>query len=285
MSTSGSGALNPLVPVVNQGNTYLNGCRLTWVSTTSFTVGIGQCRDSTDTTDILMGSTFFPASGAGASPSFTTASVAVTVKTTVSGVGGVDVSTITASKLYSVFAVGDSRGFNTGSAVISLAVPTAGPSLPAGYDCWRYIGSVAVDSGSHFYPFQQTGAQVSRTMWYDSGTLDGTHVGLAIPSSATAASQTLATIGTLTIVVPQTALEVMIYAGLIANAAADSLWLTPKGFVGPATGFASPAAATMKSLLRVPCAFNTTPLVEIDYATSSATATVSFTCPGYVDQL
>ncbi len=124
-------------------------------------------------------------------------------------------------------------------------------------------------------------------MWYDSGTLDGTHVGLAIPSSATAASQTLATIGVLTTLIPQTALEVMVYAGLIANAAADSLWLTPKGFTAAVTGFAVPATSTMKSLLRCPCALNggSPNIMEIDYATSSATATVSFTLPGYVDQL
>ncbi len=286
MTTSGSGSLNPLGPVVNQGNPYINGMRLTWVSTTTFTVGAGQVRDSSNTTDILMGTTLFPATGSGGTNSLST-SAAVTITTTVSGVGGLDVGTITASKLYSVFAIGDSRGFNAGSAVFSLAVPTAGPHLPLGYDSWRYIGSVAVDSGSHFIPFLQTGAQALRSMWYDSGTLDGTHVGLAIPSSATAASQTLATIGVLTTIVPQTVLEVMVYAGLIANAAADSLWLTPKGFTAAVTGFASPAASTMKSLLRVPAAFNggTPNIVEIDYATSSATATVSFTCPGYVDQL
>ncbi len=285
-TTTGTVALTPLTPVANLGNRYINGCKLTWVSTTSFTVGAGFCRDSTDVADITVGYNVY--ANANQSNQFVSSEpVAVTVLTTASGAGGLDVGTITASKLYSVFVVGDSRGFNAGSAVISLAVPTTGPRLPSGYDCWRYVGSVAVDSGSHFYPFVQTGAQALKTMWYDSGTLDGTHVGLAIPSSATAASQTLATIGVLTIVVPQTALEVMVYAGLIANAAADSLWLTPKGFTAAVTGFAAPAASTMKSLLRVPCAFNgaSPNIVEIDYATSSATATVSFTCPGYVDQL
>ena len=258
--------------------------RLTYVSTTTFTVGAGQVRDSSNSTDILMGATLFPASGAGGTI-LKSGSAAVTVSISLNGAGGLDVGTIAANKLYSVFAIGDSRGFNSGSAVISLAVPTTGPSLPLGYDSWRYIGSVQINNSTNVTIFKQTGAQALRTMWYDSGTLDGTHVGLAIPSSATAASQTLATIGVLTTIVSQTILEVMIYAGLIANAAADSLWLTPKGFVAAATGFASPAASTMKSLLRVPAAFNSTPVVEIDYATSTATATVSFTCPGYVDQL
>ncbi len=284
MSTSGTSPLAPLTPVVNQGNTYLNGMRLTYVSTTTFTAGAGQCRDQSDVCDILMGATLFPASGAGSS-NLPSSSAAVTVSIAINGAGGLDIGTIAANKLYSVFAIGDSRGFKAGSAVISLAVPTTGPALPLGYDSWRYIGSVQINNSSNVTVFRQTGAQVNRTMWYDSGTLDGTHVGLAIPSSATAASQTLATIGVLTTLVPQTALEVMVYAGLIANAAADSLWLTPKGFTAAVTGFTAVAASTQKMLLRVPAAFNSTPLIEVDYATSSATATVSFTLPGYIDQL
>lgn len=286
MSTSGTGALAPSTPISNQASPYISGMRLSYTTTTTFTVGTGQVRDQSNTTDILMGATLLPSNGSGDTNTLSN-SVAVVVNIAVLGAGGIDIGTVAASKLYSVFAIGDSRGFNTGSAVISLAVPTTGPRLPLGYDSWRYIGSIGTDGSTHVRPFTQTGAQALRSMWYDSGTLDGTHVGLAIPSSATAASQTLATIGVLTTVVPQTALECMVYAGLVANAAADSLWLTPKGFTAAVTGFAAPAASTMKMVVRVPCALNggTPNIVEVDYATSSATATVSFTLPGYVDQL
>ncbi len=231
-----------------------------------------------------MGATLFPASGAG-SVNLPSSSAAVTVSIAASGAAGVDVGAVAANKLYSVFVIGDSRGFNAGSAVISLAAPTTGPALPLGYDCWRYVGCVQINNSTNVTVFRQTGAQALRTMWYDSGTLSGTTVGLAIPSSATAASQTLATIGVLTTLVPQTALEVMVYAGLVANAAGDSLLLTPKGLTAAVAGFAAPAASTMKQVVRVPAGFNSTPLIEVDYATSSATATVSFTLPGYVDQL
>lgn len=287
MTTSGSGSLIPSPMIVNQGYPSLSGMRLTYVSTTSFTVGSGQARDHLNVMDILMGNTLPMSSGPGGTNSISN-SAAVTVSISVKGAGGLDVGTIAASKLYSVFAIGDSRGFNAGSAVVSLAVPSVGPSLPLGYDSWRYIGSVATDASSHVRPFKQTGGQVNRTMWYDSGTLSTTTVGLAIPSSATAASQnTFATIGVLTTLVPQTALQTIIYASLLANAAGDSLWVAPFGAVGAFTGFASPAASTMKMSLFVPSAFNAagTPIVEIDYATSSATATVAFTLPGYVDQL
>ncbi len=297
MSTSGAGLLNPLTPVANLGNLYCNGCALTYLTATTMTVGAGQCRDSTDTTDLIVGATQYVNSVAESGSNAT--SVAVTINTALTGAGGVDLgggTAITASRMYAVFVIGDSRGFGAASALLSLepltatstASSAAVPSLPAGYDCYRYVGSVAMDSSRHIVAFMQTGAGLTRTIWYDSGTLDATHIGLAIPSSATAASQTLATIGVLSTIVPQKAIEVMIYGSLVANAAGDSLLLTPKGFTAAATGFRTNASGTVVGeVMRVPCNFNaaTPNIVEIDYATSSATATVAFTLPGYVDQL
>jgi hypothetical protein len=301
-ATAGS-AVNPNQPVVNLGNLYVNGMNLTYLTATTMTVGAGQCRDSTDSVDIIMGgnqysSTSNPGGEQGLNNPVT-ASSAVTINTALTGAGGVDIgggTLITASRMYAVFAIADSRGFNAGSAMLVLEPLTATstvstsavPSMPLGYDCYRYIGSVSMDSSKNIRAFQQTGSGLARTMWYDSGTLDATHIGLAIPSSATAASQTLATIGVLSTIVPQKAIEVMVYGSLVANAAGDSLLLTPKGFVGPATGFRTNASGTVVGqVMRVPCNFNagTPNIVEIDYATSSATATVAFTLPGYVDQL
>jgi len=308
MSTTGGTTgvvtpLNPLTPVANLGNQYINGMRLTYLTTTTFSVGIGACRDASGLTDIVMGTSIY--SYANESSEYVTPlPVAAVANLAVSGAGGIDVGTVTASKNYYVYAIGDSRGFKTASVVLSLtapvagvntggAIPTAvtlpvGPVMPMGYDCWRYIGSVAVNASSHVSVFKQTGAQALRTMWFDSGTLSETTVGLAIPSSATGASHnTFATIGVLTTLIPQTALEVMVYSTLLANAAGDALWLAPYGATGAYTGYASSAAAQGGQLLRVPCALNGagTPIMEVDYATSSATATVGFTLPGYIDQL
>lgn len=301
-ATAGS-AVNPQTPIANVGIRYINGCRLGYLTATTMAVTAGICRDSTDTVDIVMGGNQYSSAtnvaGEQGLNNPVSASALVTINTANTGAGGVDLgggTAITASRIYAVFAIGDSRGFNAGSALLSLAPLTAtstasalpAPHLPLGYDVYRYIGSVAMNSSKQIIAFQQTGSQTFRSMWYDSGTLDTTHVGLAIPSSATAASQTLATIGVLSTIVPQTALEVMIYASLVANAAGDALFLTPKGFVGPATSFRTNASGTVVGeVMRVPANFNSgTPnIIEIDYATSSATATVAFTLPGYIDQL
>ncbi len=305
MATSGvaGDAVNPASPIANIGTLYVNGMVLTYLTATTMTVGAGQCRDSTDTVDIIMGGNQYVSStnvsGAQGLNSPVSASSAVTINTALTGAGGVDLgggTAITASRMYAVFAIGDSRGYNSGSALLTLepltatstASSAAVPSLPAGYDVYRYIGSVAMNSSRQIVAFMQTGSGLTRTMWYDSGTLDATHIGLAIPSSATAASQTLATIGVLSTIVPQKAIEVMIYGSLVANAAGDSLLLTPKGFTAAATGFRTNASGTVVGqVMRVPCNFNagTPNIVEIDYATSSATATVAFTLPGYIDQL
>jgi hypothetical protein len=302
--TAGS-AVNPQVPVANLGNTYINGMRLLWLSTTSFSVGIGQARDSTDTVDIIMGGNqYSSASNPGAEQGLNTTpgvSAAVTVKTSVSGAGGVDVGTIAGSKNYSVFAIGDSRGFNSGSAVMSLAAPTVGPSLPLGYDCWRYVGSVSMDSTPHVRAFTQTGAQALRTIWYDGGTNPGNN-GVSIPSSGTGGSTTYVNLGVLTTLVPQTAMECIISTDLTPNSAGNAVYLAPPTIDNGTTATVGSMAALSAEVtghaqladLRCPCslpnatqiaALTITSVVTILYATTSSSDAVVFTLVGYVDQL
>ena len=280
MSTSGTGLLNPLTPIVNLGNLYINGQRLTWLSTTTFSVGAGQVRDSTDTVDIIMGASQYTNSSAESDSNPT--SVAVTVSVGVTGAGGIDVSTVTASSMYSVFAIGNSAGFLPGSVVISLVAPNAAPHLPTSvafngqtysYDCYRYIGSVSIDSGSHFRPFMQTGAQALRTIWYDPGTGPSTR-GIAIPSSPTTGSTTYVNVGVLTTLVPQAAVECLFDVDIIGSSAGDALWMAPATIdngttatVGSFTGV-STVAGTYHELAQLRCP------VSLPNATQQAALTI-----------
>lgn len=301
MSTSGSGPVNVNQPGNNQTNLYINGQRLSWTSTTTITVGAGMSRDSTDTVDILMGATLFGVTAPLANNNTVSQSVAVVVSTAVAGAGGLDVGTIAASTLYSVFAIGDSRGFKVGSAVISTAAPTVGPSLPTGYDVWRYIGSVATDSGSHFRPFMQTGGQNSRTVWYDPGTGASTK-GVTIPSSGTSGSTSFVNVGVLTTLVPQTALEAIYNVALTPNAANNAVFLSAptvdNGTTATVGAMASMSAAatgsaqvgTVRVPVSLPNAAQKTALtigavVTSLYATTAGTDSVAFLLNGYVDQL
>lgn len=301
MSTSGSGPVNPNQPGNNQTNLYINGQYLTWASTTTFTVGKGMCRDSTDTVDILMGATLFGVNAPVSNNNTVSESVVVTVDNTLSGAGGLDVGAVAASTMYSVFAIGASNGFKNGSAVISTAAPTVGPSLPLGYDVWRYIGSVSTDSSKHFRPFMQTGAQTLRTVWYDPGTGASTQ-GVTIPSSGTSGSTTFVNLGVLTTLVPQTALEAIYNVALTPNSANNLVFLSAPTIdngttatVGAmaclsAAATGSAQVANVRVPVSIPNATQRTALtigavVTTLYATTSASDSVVFLLHGYVDQL
>jgi len=317
--TSGTGQTLPNVPISNIGNLYLNGQRLSWTSTTSITVGSGQCRDQSDTVDIVMGGNLYTTSNSASgnagqpNPVAAAAPVVVSISSVWSATqAGLDVGTIAASTEYSVYAIGDSRGFNNGSAILSLVAPGStttvggvtfplGPHLPLGYDCWRYIGSISVNASSQVRKFTQTGAQALRTIWYDPGTGPSTK-GVVIPSSGTAGSTTYVNVGVFTSLIPQTALEVLLNVALTPNSANNAIFLAPatidNGTTATVGSVASISAAATGSAqvetVRVPVALpNATQQAALTignvvtslYATTSASDAVVFLLNGYVDQL
>lgn len=309
MTTSGSGALLPSSQIVNQGNPYINGMRLTYLTTTTFSVGAGQVRDQSNTTDILMGNTLLPGSGSGDTNSFGN-SAAVTISISKNGVGGLDVGTVAASTEYSVFAIGNSTGFLNGSAVVSLAAPTVGPTLPSAtasngltysYDCWRYIGSISVDGSSHIRKFTQTGAQALRTVWYDPGTGPST-AGVVIPSSATSSSTTYINAGVFTSLIPQTALEVILDVAFTPNSAGNVVYFAPATIDNGTTATLGSMAAlgaevtghAQTGVVRVPvslpnaaqiAALTIGNVVTALVASTSASDSMVLLLNGYVDQL
>ena len=257
--------INIPVPALSLG--YLDGLTLSNNATTPdeiVNVAQGQCRDSTGLYTLSLVNN-------------------ATVSNVVSGINGLDTGTVAVSTLYSIYIIGDSQGRNATGLILSTS-HTGSITFPSGYDIYRRLGSVRTDASSDNLLFKQTGTSRNRTMWIDSGTLGVTTTGFAIPSSATAASQALASIGVLTTLIPQSTLEVMIYSSLVANAAGDALMLAPYGFTGAVTMFRTNASGTVEGhVLRVPTGLNT--VQEVYYATSSATATVAFTFCGYVDSL
>lgn len=244
--------LSPLTPVANLGNLYMQGMYLTYATTTTFTVSKGQCRDTANLTDILLGTSEY--SYYNQSNEFVTPlPVAVTVNLAVSGAGGIDVGTVAASTLYNVYAIGDSKGFLNASVVLSTATdnlgtntggaqPTAvtlptGPTLPSAigsdgkvhqYDCFRYIGSISTNGSSQIRPFMQTGEYSStlRTMWYDPGTGPSTK-GVVIPSSGTGGSTSYVNVGVLTTLIPQSNVELILSVALTPNSANNVIYLAP----------------------------------------------------------
>lgn len=125
---------------------YVSNMDLVYATTTTLTVTAGMCRDQSNIYDIV-----------------------VPVNTTISfnnyGFNAIDQGTITASSLYTIYAIADGREFNPPGFVASLSNTI--PFLPAGYSVYRRIGQVAVGSGSTILDFYQFGTGTDRTYQYD----------------------------------------------------------------------------------------------------------------------
>jgi len=169
-------------PIVNAGAMYINGMRLAYASTTTFTVSQGLCRNSTNVNDINIGLPLNVAATQTGELPVDAGLGAVTVDITAAGAGGLDNGTIAASTFYAVHAIGDSFGIMPGSAMISTSVTD--PLLPAGYDMFRRIGFIKTDGSSHVLAFRQEGVTADRWMWWDVAIATGVTSG----SSATFAT-------------------------------------------------------------------------------------------------
>jgi hypothetical protein len=229
------------------------------------------------------------------------------------GAGGLDQGTLAASTLYYVYAIASSQNSTINlppSPQQSLSVPPftspisttpvtqdtyyvqanvmislskSSPLLPYGFDMFRRIGCVTTDGSTLFRPFWQGGYGNNRKMVYQTAVAPG--------SAATSGSTSYATIGTLTTLVPQFAgIDVLVDCSLIANSAANALYLAPYGNTSSGDVVRISSVATTNAQLAqlaCPCEFNAagTPIVEIDYKTTSGSDTVAFLIAGYVDQL
>ena len=293
-------ALQPNYPMVNLGNLYIQGLRLVYGTTTTFSVNAGQCRESQNINDIVL------------DPIVSTSPTAVNINIALvgNGLNLLDTGVIAASTLYYIYAVGSSvYGADNGQdANASLGIgPLAGtaitpaatypdnylpagiiyslspslPALPVGYDMYRRIGAFRVNSAVHIEPFWQTGFGQNRTMWYQTA---------VVPGTVGAAAVTYATIGALLNIVPQFPTEVLVDVSMAANTAGNAVYLAGYGntAAGDNTRMSSPVVTTPYLFqLRAPAEFNiaATPVVEIDYKLTSAFDVATFLIAGYIDAL
>jgi hypothetical protein len=286
-TTSGTFPVRPNSPVSSIGYLWLQGLQLSYLTTATFSVGQGQARDSTNIFDIIIGGNRYAWENQSNPQVAPEISSPVVVNTAVNGAGGLDVGTIAASSFYYVYAIGASSGDLPGSVVISLS--GVKPVLPsvinefgsvAVYDCYRYIGTVATNGSSELLPFTQVGNTTSRTVLFSTPIAPG--------ATPTTGSTTYTTIGALLGIVPQRIVNVLVNATITGNAVGDQLFLAPygntaAGSTAVVTAFSTTVPNTAQ--VSVPTAFNATPVVEIDYKTTSASDTVAFTIAGYVDNL
>lgn len=135
------------VPAVMAGELYINGLLPVYVDDITFTLTKGYARDSSDVTDIILEDD-------------------VTVYITTQGViNGIDTGAVVVNRWYAVYAVSDSSNVNPAGVLLSLNYSQ--PQLVFGYDTYRLIGYVYVDSASHISPFIYIGYQNYRQCYLE----------------------------------------------------------------------------------------------------------------------
>lgn len=248
--------------IVNAGLLYLNGMGISNDATTPNTVidiSAGQCRDSTNEIDIILGNFL------GANPN-QTANTATLINGAINGAGGLDTGALAASTMYQIFVIADPQGFNQASCIISAASATAGPLMPHGYGVYRYIGSILTDSSSHFLlTYYTAGSTGTRYAQYDAP------VTVTVTSSGT--STTYSALD-LSVAVPLAGYRrVQVQALFTPAAASNTLKFQPTGGTGDYITYVGQVSSVglENSFLIYPLIASSKP--EISYKVSAGTLT------------
>lgn len=220
---------NYAVPIINLPFYYITGGQISADATSPTTVvdvAACQCRDSTNTYDMILGNFN------GETNESATANTVTLINSAVVGLNGIDTGTLGVSKVYNVFVVSDPVSGNPSGAMISLNAPSVGPLMPYGYSAFRHIGYVVTGSGSTFLLSYNSGNRDARIFWYD-----------APISVGTTASEAAYTAINLTKFVPLVNnIPVYLNASIIGGTAGDTLKLQPGNGTGDAVTIV--AAAT-----------------------------------------
>jgi hypothetical protein len=118
---------------------YISGLILSYVSTTTFTVGVGSANDSTNAFVMALGSALTKS----------TSSWAVGNNN-----GGLDTGSIASSTWYHVYLI---RRSDTGVVDVLFSTSASSPTMPTNYDQKRRIGSIKTNGSSQFVKWFQDG--------------------------------------------------------------------------------------------------------------------------------
>jgi hypothetical protein len=136
-------------PIYSLPHLYISGMNISVASTTILAIAPGQARDWNDNIDMpvsypnLQGLTTPPVLFQGyLQPLF--------INSAVNGANGLDTGVLGVSLQYSIWLIGDSRGYLPVAGLLSLTSSNFTPLLPLGYDSKRLLGFIETDTASHF---------------------------------------------------------------------------------------------------------------------------------------
>jgi hypothetical protein len=282
----------PNIPRFNKGAYYLTGCQMTYLTTTTMSIAVGQARDSTNSNDINVTS-------------------AVTINVRNNGVNGLDQGTFAPNTFYGVYVIGNSNAndttllaaavqptppiqppttitastgglFQPGQAILSANLTT--PVLPVGYDMYRRVGYILSNAtaapNTLILKFDQVGNNSQRWFYYDAPIV-------CLAATAQAGFTALNINVTNNSVPTPLQSNVLFEATLLPNAAGNYVALQP-GSSANATGYYARMSGDVAAVAHVgdmTVPFSTVAgNPTINYKTDAA-STVALNVVGYLDLL
>lgn len=201
-----------LDPIVDAASLYVNGLQVSRASATTLSVAAGQCRDSNNVVDMLLGD--FLAQG------FGTDNAATVINGAVNGINGLDTGSLGNNLWYYVFVISDSSNKKPTGAMISLS--RTAPVLPLGYDSFRWIDVQRTNGSAQFLLNYNYGNGNYRKKYWD----------LAIAALTSGTATTLTAIDLTASVPPIDSLPVSFRVEFTPNVAGDYVALLPFGSTG-----------------------------------------------------
>jgi hypothetical protein len=230
--------MTQLDPIVNQPSLYINGLIVSNDATTPNTIldiAAGQCRDSNNIIDMVLGDYLNEGTG--------TANSSTSLNAAVNGINGLDTGTFAEATMYAVYVIGDSTNKNPTGTILSANITN--PLLPFGYDSYRKIAYWStISNAAHFLPgyYSVSGINV-RQFFYDAVQATAVTAGHATSYTAVNLSNLVPLINNI---------PVWIYTSYVPATAGNTCKLQPGGATGAAitiTGQVATVAVTTNSLL------------------------------------
>lgn len=244
------------IPVENQPFLYINGLNVSNNATTPNTkvnLASGQCRDVNDVMDIVL-------------------STAVVIDTAVIGdINGLDQGVLLASKLYAIYAIGDSTNKHQPAGLISLAANSV-PLMPFGYDSYRLVGYAVTDASVHFLIAYVAGNNNYRKFRFDAPQATAVTAGAATSYTAVSLLAWVPAIENL---------PVQIAFSFTPGAASRVLNMTPGNATGNAVTITGQVTSVVVSGNAEVLSKVTSSTPEIDYKVSNSGDAVAINVAGF----
>ena len=257
-------------PIYSLPHLYIQGMNISIASTTVLAIAPGQARDWNDNIDMpisypdLQGITTPPILFQGYQQP-------LLINAATNGANGLDTGSLGVSLQYSVWLIGDSRGYLPVAGLLSLTSSNFSPLLPQGYDSKRLLGFQATGGSSTFvYATSKTQNMKNFLQYYNQPPLSVLSGGNATTFTAIDLTTNAA--------VPTTTLQNVIVGLLVVFipvAAGDVVQFRPTGQTAAAVTIVGAAAGVAQTQYVEMIAGVGSSKPEIDYLVTSASDAVS----------